>query len=91
MNPNLWISWFYALPAWPCPHCGLGTLHLDGEITHKIPEGILENLEPDELNGPFSAWMRCSNQDCRAHVAVQVLQVRIFQVKRMPRGGAARP
>ena len=77
MKRSLWIQPLTerSSPAWPCPACGNGTLAL-------VPESLLQKQtsrsfrafevlgEPEAIKYRFSAWLKCSQQDCGEDAAL---------------------
>lgn len=79
MKRGLWtakISDTHA-PEWPCPSCHGGHLLLEPKSLRyeETPESVTSRVENDDWDPEwtdftFAAWLRCSNQACKAHVAV---------------------
>lgn len=71
MNEHLWKRCFEnELPEWPCPHCEGGRLRADGRPVRKYDPDALQYIDPEDLNGPFHAWMQCTSKRCGAHISV---------------------
>ena len=76
MNEELWRGKFKHLPAWPCPACGTGTLHVvDGSFREHLHPGDLGciqegYIDPDDVIGMFAAILECGCRPCNRHVLV---------------------
>ncbi len=62
-------------PAWPCPSCANGTLALvQNSLVEKETTESRKRYEilgePDLITTTFSAWLKCSNDECGEKVVV---------------------
>jgi hypothetical protein len=76
MNKKLWMEIFAEndVPAFPCPACGVGHLHLRKEsLQKKRPAYVtFERFEAEPENSPerFTMFLECTSPKCGEVVAV---------------------
>jgi hypothetical protein len=78
IDRNIWILPFVKerFPPWPCPHCNGGKLLLnqdtfrEEEAIESIQDRNHEAWEPEWIHGLFTAYLYCSNPNCREKAVV---------------------
>jgi hypothetical protein len=78
IDRNIWILPFAKehFPPWPCPHCNGGTFVLKRDTFHveeaneSIQDRNHEAWEPEWIHGLFTAYLHCSNENCRKKAVV---------------------
>src|ERR1700753_1203485 len=78
MERDIWITQFSeeAIPAFPCPQCKRGAVHLDTKTFRKEEPKYSETQhkddawEPEWIDMRFTGFLRCSDKNCGQIVVI---------------------